>query len=79
MSNLVTISLELTPEQAAGLKRFADKIAHSDAMAVLYPHVKREIREEQAYAIVESFSALEKALVAARVRDWPWIETGRVE
>lgn len=75
----VKIQLELTPEQAAGLKRFADKVGHADAMAVLYPHRPRELREEQAYAIVDAFVTIEKALADAKVRDWPWIETGSVK
>jgi hypothetical protein len=68
----------LTPQQAAGLKRFADKVTHSDAMAVLYPHVGRDLRSEQAYAIVGAFSAIEVALGEAGVNSWPWIETGQV-
>ncbi len=73
----VTIALELTPEQAAGLKRFAEKVSHNDAMAVLYAHLTPDIRSEQAYRIIEGFSALERALVEAGVASWPWVETGR--
>lgn len=74
----VELRLTLTPEQAAGLKRFADKVTHSDAMAVLYPHVQREIRDEQAYQIIDAFNEITKRLADAAVRDWPWIESGQV-
>ncbi len=74
----VIVSLELSREAAAGLRRFADKVGHSDAAAVLYPHVKAEIRDEQAYAIVEAFGLLQRALADAGVATWPWIETGHV-
>jgi hypothetical protein len=72
----VTITLNLDPHAAAGLKRFADKVSHSDAMAVLYPHVARYLREEQAYQIVQAFEVITRALADARVSDWPWIESG---
>lgn len=74
---MITVTLELSPECAAGLKRFADKVTYSDAKRILYPHVKQEIRDEQAYAIIDAFSTVEKALAKAGVRDWPWIETGQ--
>jgi hypothetical protein len=71
------ITVELRPENAAGLKRFAEKVSHADAMAVLYAHVKRDIRDDQASQIIEAFGVLEKALADAEVASWPWIETGR--
>ena len=72
------ITIELTPEQAAGLKRFAEKVGHSDAMEVLYPHRPREQRSEQAYEIIHAFDAVNVALAEADVASWPWVETGRV-
>jgi hypothetical protein len=74
---VMKITLELGPESAAGLKRFAEKVSHTDAMAVLYSHVKRDIRNHQAYQIIEAFGVLEKALADAKVASWPWIETGK--
>lgn len=73
----VTITLNLHPGQAAGLKRFANKVAHSDALAVLYPHVPPELRSEQAYQILQAFEVVRRALDEAYVSDWPWMETGR--
>lgn len=78
MTRSVEVTLSLSPEAAAGLKRFADKVTHSDALAVLYPHVKRDIRDEQAYQIMDAFAEVTKRLADAAVRDWPWIETGQV-
>lgn len=72
----VFLVVELSPDEAAGLKRFADKVTHASAMEVLYPHVKRDIRDEQAYNIMNAFRSIEKALQTQHVRDWPWIETG---
>jgi hypothetical protein len=74
----ITITLELSPEGAAGLKRFADKVTHDDVRAVLYPHIHADIRAEQASEIIAAFSTLERALDKARVATWPWIETGQV-
>lgn len=79
MSRTLRITVELTPEQAAGLKRFAEKVGHSDAKAVLYPHLKPSLRDDQAYEIIYAFSAVEKALSDAGVTSWPWIETGRAQ
>lgn len=73
----VNVTLELDPGQAAGLKRFAEKVSHSDAMAVLYPHVKRDVRSEQATEIIAAFAALERALGDAGIKSWPWVESGR--
>lgn len=73
----ITITVLLTPDQAAGLLRFAEKSGHSDALAALYPHVPREIRSEQAYSILGACQAVERALGDAGVGTWPWIETGQ--
>jgi hypothetical protein len=73
----VRLTLELSPSQAAGLKRFAEKVTHADAMAVLYPQRPREQRADQAYEILDAFAALERLLDEAGVHSWPWIETGR--
>jgi len=70
------LTLELTPEQAAALKRVSEKISHDQALSVLYSHVPRERRGEQAYAILSAFAELEKALGNAGVASWPWVETG---
>jgi hypothetical protein len=78
MSTTVTITLNLDPACAAGLKRFADKVRHPDAMAVLYPHVAKDVRCEQAYQIIQAFEVITRALADADVRDWPWIESGKV-
>lgn len=71
------ITLELTPEQASGLLRFADKMTHADAMRVLYGHVPKATREDQAYMILWAFDLLQRALTAKGVTSFPWIETGR--
>lgn len=76
--NIVRITLELEPGQAAGLRRFAEKVTHQDAVMVLYPHVAKEIRSEQAYSIMAAFSVVHDALDDAGVATFPWIETGRV-
>lgn len=71
------ITLELTAEKAAGLKRFTEKVSHDAAMAVLYPHVDRDLRIEQASTIIDAFGLLDTALGEAGARGWPWVETGR--
>ena len=73
----VTITLNLDPQCAAGLKRFAEKVTFEQAAAVLYPHVAGEIRSEQTYQILQAFEMLRRAMADAKVRDWPWIETGQ--
>ena len=72
----ITLTVELTPAQAAGLKRFSDKVSHDQALAVLYPHVSRAVRDDQAYNILGAFSVLEKQLGELGVSDYPWIEVG---
>jgi hypothetical protein len=74
--SVIRVTLELSPEAAAGLKRFADKVTHEDAKQVLYPHVRADVRTEQAYSILEAFAEITARLADARVRDWPWIDTG---
>ena len=71
-----TITLELSDEQAAGLARFADKSGFAEAKAVLYAHVRKELREDQASTILAALGILERALAASGVRTWPWVETG---
>jgi len=75
---VITLTVELTPEQAAGLARFAEKVTYSDAQAVLYPHVSKDIRDEQAYQILAAFDQLSRRLLDAGVESWPWIDNGRV-
>lgn len=71
-----TITLELTDAQAAGLKRFADKSGWTEARAVLYGHVRKELRDEQTSTIIAALAVLERAL--ADVNTWPWLENGEV-
>lgn len=73
------VTIELKPEQAAGLLRFADKVNHPAAASVLYAHVSAEIREEQVFAILDGFRELHRALADAGVQPWPWVETGSVQ
>jgi hypothetical protein len=73
----VTITLNLDPGVAAGLKRFAEKVSFEQASAVLYPHVHADIRANQAHAILIALDQLDKALCDAEVRSSPWIDTGR--
>jgi hypothetical protein len=73
----VTVTLELEAAEAAALKRFAEKANRDHALSVLYAHVARPIREDQASAMLTAFAELERAL--ADVAVFPWIETGDVE
>lgn len=73
----VTLTVELTAAQAAGLKRFADKSGWTEARAVLYGHVRKDVLDEQTSSIIAALSTLSDAL--ADVDTWPWIETGRAE
>lgn len=77
-ANHVTITVTLEPAQAAALHRLCDKIGHGDALAYTYPHVSREIRSDQAYEVLAACGAVQRALEDEGVRNWPWIETGRV-
>lgn len=74
---MITLTLELTADAAAALKRFAEKVTFEEAAAVLYPHVKAEIRSDQASQIISAFAQLDTALADAHVSSWPWIDTGR--
>ena len=75
----VSITVELPPDQAAALARICDKFCWSDADQYLYPHVAKDIRHEQSYQMMHALVRLEKALVQAGVRAWPWVETGSAE
>ncbi len=75
---MITLTVELTPEQAAGLARLAEKTGFDQAMAVLYPHVSTDIRNEQTRTILMALHHVSNALANADVRGWPWVETGRV-
>lgn len=72
----IRVTLELTPAQAAGLKRYAEKVGHSDALAVLYAHRPLAQRQDQASDIISAFAVLDKALGESNVASWPWVETG---
>lgn len=73
---MIRITLELEPGDAAALKRLAEKTGHAEALAVLYAHRPRHVRDEQASQIVRAVGVLDKALEQARVASWPWVETG---
>ena len=77
MTPSITVVLKLTGNQAAALRRFADKVSPTHAMSVLYPHIRAEVRSEQVADIVAAFAELEKALIDSRVSAWPWIDTGQ--
>jgi len=72
----VTLRVELTPREAAGLKRLADKTGWSEAMAVLYPHIDQEIRDDQTRDILRALSCIHEALEAVNVSSFPWIACG---
>lgn len=75
----ITLLVQLEPAQACALKRFAEKVSRSEAMGVLYPHVKASIREDQAGEILQALRLIERGLIEEHVASWPWIETGRPE
>jgi len=75
---VVTITVELTPVQAAALLRYCDKSTYDMACAVLYAHKPKDLREEQASEILDGLRQVERALQEAKVRSWPWVETGQV-
>jgi hypothetical protein len=76
-ASTVTINLNLDHSVAAGLKRFAEKISFEQAKAVLYPHVDKQIREDQVAAILIAFNQIDRALAEANVHTSPWIDTGK--
>lgn len=73
----ITVTLNLDPVAAAGLKRFAEKVSHEQARSVLYAHVAATVRDNQSHDILEALEVLDRALSDAGVRSWPWIETGK--
>ena len=77
MIRSITVTLKLTENQAAALRRFADKVSSTEAKLVLYPHISTQVRSEQVADILSAFAELEKALIQSRVSAWPWIDTGR--
>lgn len=77
-SSNMRLTLDLTETQAAALKRFTEKTGYSEAMAVLYPHVGREIRGNQAHDILIALARIDEALADIDVHSWPWIETGQL-
>lgn len=79
MSRNVKITVELPPEEAAALKRLCDKITHADALAYLYPHVRADIRNDQAYDVIHATARVCEALCDAGVSDWPWVETRQIK
>lgn len=74
---MIRLTVELTPAEAAGLKRLTEKVAFSEAMAVLYPHVSADIRGDQVAQIMSATCKVFDALGELAVRTWPWIDTGR--
>lgn len=76
MTKRVILILELTRNQAAALKRCANKMSYTEAMSMLYPHISADVRSEQVGDILSAFSQLEKALADSGVSAWPWIDSG---
>jgi len=76
---VVTLRVEFTPGEAAGLKRLAHKTGWSEATAVLYPHIDKEIRREQTREILRALARIEEALEAKNVSSVPWIDCGRAK
>jgi len=72
----VILYVELQPEEAAGLKRLADKTGWSEAMSVLYPHIDQEIRGDQTREILRAMARIHEALEAMHVSSFPWITCG---
>ncbi len=74
---MVKITFDLDADQAAALFRLCEKITHSDASAYLYPHLPKEVRDEQASTMLAAAEQVREALADQGVSGWPWIETGR--
>ena len=72
----IVLRVELTPGEAAGLKRLADKTGWSQATAVLYPHIDKEIRGDQTREILRALECIHEALEALSVYSFPWIDCG---
>jgi len=73
----IILRVDLTPGEVAGLKRLADKTGWSQAMAVLYPHVDKTIRGDQAREILRALAHIQEALETMNVSSFPWIDCGR--
>ena len=73
----ITLRVDLTLGEAAGLKRLADKTGWSEAMAVLYPHVDKDVRGDQAREILRALAHIHEALETVNVFSFPWIDCGR--
>ena len=58
----IRVCIDLTEGEAAGLKRLVDKTGWSEAMEVLYPHVDKEIRSNQAREILQTLARIHEAL-----------------
>jgi len=79
---MLQIPIEMTAENAAALKRFAEKVNYEKvnydmACSVLYSHRPKSLRADQAAAIISAFATVDRALTDANVTSWPWIETGQ--
>jgi len=75
VAGALAVEVEFSAEEAAALKRFAQKSNREHALSVLYAHVAKPIREEQASAVLSAFVQLERALEG--VSTFPWIESGQ--
>src|SRR3569832_160777 len=73
----IRLRIDLTAGEAAGLKRLVDKTGWSEAMAVLYPHVDKEIRGNQVREILRALAHIHDALETMNVSSFPWIDCGR--
>ncbi len=73
---MVRITLELDADRAAALLRLCEKITHSDASGYLYPHLPKEVRDEQTSTMLAAAEQVRAALAEEGVSGWPWIETG---
>ena len=74
---MLHITIELTAEHAAALKRFAEKANYDMACSVLYSHRPKSLRADQAAAVISALATVDRALADAHVTSWPWIETGK--
>ena len=74
---MLHITIEMTAEHAAALKRFAEKVNYDMACSVLYSHRPKSLRADQAAAIISALATVDRALADANVTSWPWIETGQ--
>ena len=72
----IKITVELEPHEAAALARLCEKFSHDHADRYLYGHVDVNTRREQRDHMVGATCVVEKALLKAGVRGWPWVECG---